>query len=340
MNRDCPARKTPFALSALLLLVLLAASVAVPVLASDDNISGAVVPTGGTSIRGTLDGVSNADDVYKVALNSGDTVSIKLTGAPGTDFDLYLYPPSAKDIWRNAEVAWSENPGTSSESIEYDVPSSGTYFIDVASWDSVGTYTLTVVSPSRVSIDADKSSLTYDQTAKISGTVSPEHTGATVILQQQSADEDNYATAATANVGTGGKFEFTVRPSERTSYRVRWAGDVDHEPATSGSVEMSVKPLLSLSASDSQLTLGDSITFSGRMRPDKEGTSVTLQRKMSSGWRELKTTALNANSGFSWSYLPKSATTYDVRLMFDGGDGLEPAMSSSVRVTVVQAPQT
>ncbi len=309
-----------------------------PVSATDDNISGAVEPTGGTAIRGNLDGTNNADDVYKVALNEGDTVSMKLTGSVGTDFDLYLYPPAAKDIWRNAEVAWSENPGTSNESISYVVPSSGTYYIDVASWDSAGSYTLAVTSPSRVSIDANVSEVRYTGSAKITGGLSPAHLGATVKLLQRPSGSDEYTTAATANVGTGGKFEFTVSPTERTAYKVAWNGDVDHEAASSGTVEIRVIPTVSLSTSASQVSRGNSFTLSGRVNPGHSGQSVTVQRKLSRGWSALKTLKLDSHSRISWSYTPSATGTYDLRLVFDGDGSHQPNVSTQLRVTVSQAP--
>lgn len=317
---------------------VLAGIIVVPVSAGDDNISGAVVPTGGKAIRGTLDGVSNADDVYRVALNGGDSVSLRLTGAPGTDFDLYLYPPSAKDIWRNEEVAWSENPGTSGESIDYDVPSTGTYYVDVASWDSAGSYTLTITSPSRVSIKADKSSLVYGQTATIGGSISPAHTGATATLLQRPATSGSYATAATANVGVSGNYQFTVTPKEATYYQVSWPGDVDHESASSGTVKISVKPIVSILSSASQLPLGNTFTLSGRVSPSHPGQTLSIQRKLSRGWSELKAIKLDSHSRFSWTYQPKSTGTYELRGSFGGDGSHEPAVSGSIKVTVTSSP--
>lgn len=321
-----------------LLVVVLAAIAAIPVSATDDNISGAVVPTGGSAIRGNLDGTNNPDDVYKVALNEGDTVSIRLSGAPGTDFDLYLYPPSAKDIWRNVEVAWSENPGTSGESISYVVPATGTYYVDVATWDTAGSYTLKITSPSRISIDADTSLVRYGQSGKISGTVSPAHLGGTVKLLQRPASSDEYTTAATANVGTGGKYEFTVSPSQKTTYQASWAGDVDHESATSGTVEISVRSTISFSTSASQVSRGNSCILSGRVNPGHSGQRATIQRKLSRGWSNLRTVTLDSHSRFSWSYTPPANGTYDLRAIFDGDDSHESATSSQVRVNVSQPP--
>ncbi|RJQ53003.1 MAG: hypothetical protein C4521_08850 [Actinobacteria bacterium] len=323
----------------LITLALAALSLAIlPVSAGDENISGAVAPTGGQSIRDTLDSVSDTDDIYKVQLNAGDTVTMKLTGASGTDFDLYLYPPSAKDIWRNAEVAWSENPGTSSESISYDVPTSGTYYVDVASWDSVGPYTLSITSPSRVSIDVDKSTIIYSQSAKISGAISPAHTGATAKLLERPADSGSYVTAATGNLGADGKFEFTVSPRETSYYQVSWDGDVDHESATSGSVRVAVKPTVAIMSSASNVSLGSSVTLSGRVWPSHAGQTVNVDRKVKGSWKRLKQLKLNSDSRFSWSYKPTALGSYELRANF-GGDSSHPGnVSGSVTFSVTSVP--
>ncbi|MFF2874718.1 S8 family serine peptidase [Gottfriedia sp. NPDC057991] len=107
----------------------------------DDDIPG--VPLSST-ISGTLNNSSDKDDVFRVTLRKGEKITLNLTGATGTDFDLYLYGTKAKTVKINEDmVAHSEKAGSSTESIVYTAPSSGTYYVDVYSYSGSGSYTLT-----------------------------------------------------------------------------------------------------------------------------------------------------------------------------------------------------
>jgi subtilisin family serine protease len=88
---------------------------------------------------------TDRDDVFAISLKKGEIVNMSLKGHSGTDFDLYLYNSSAKDI-RNANnmVSSSENANSSKESIKYTAPDSGVYYIDVYSFKGTGSYKLEV----------------------------------------------------------------------------------------------------------------------------------------------------------------------------------------------------
>lgn len=75
------------------------------------------------------------DDYFALPdIQVGETLSLTLDAAPGfmsvqdlpTDMILALYDPSGE------EVAFSDNPGTSAESIQYQIQASGTYTVRVA----------------------------------------------------------------------------------------------------------------------------------------------------------------------------------------------------------------
>ncbi len=334
MSLSIPHIRKALALLALSTAVLF--HIVLPASAGDENITGSVAPTGGQAIRDTLDSVSDTDDVYRVQLNGGDTVAVRLSGAAGTDFDLYIYPPNAKDIWRNSEVAWSENPGTSNESISYDVPASGVYYIDVASWDSVGPYTLSITSPSRISIELDKSSIGYGSSAKISGAISPAHAGATAKLLERAVSSGSYQSVATANIGSDGKYAFTVSPKGNTYYQVSWDGDVDHEASSSGTVEVTVKPTVGLSSSASSIDIGESFTLTGRVWPGHAGSSVNIERKIKGSWKTLRSVKLNSESRYSWTYKPTAYGTYELRTRFAGDDSHPGNVSSTAKISVVK----
>ncbi|UOY91151.1 S8 family serine peptidase [Ectobacillus sp. JY-23] len=120
---------------------LLNASAAV-FIQTDNEIPG--LPFKGTSVTNTLSS-SDKDDVYAIALSQGDRLSVSMSGAAGTDFDVYLYGPGAKTVQSSdGIVAYSEKNKTSSEGVVYTAPKSGTYYIDASAFSGSGQYTLKI----------------------------------------------------------------------------------------------------------------------------------------------------------------------------------------------------
>ncbi len=110
---------------------------------NDNDIPG--VPLEKESTEGSLDELSDTDDVFSIELEAGETLTANLTGDTNTDFDLYLFSPESLTVQNSKGiVALSENVSTSSEDIQYVAPHSGTYYLDVFAYTGTGNYTLTV----------------------------------------------------------------------------------------------------------------------------------------------------------------------------------------------------
>jgi hypothetical protein len=105
---------------------------------------------------------TDRDDVYALSLKKGEIVNMSLIGQAGTDFDLYLYNSSAKDISNASNmVRSSENVNSSKESIPFTAPDSGVYYIDVFSFKGTGSYKLSVGNFGG-SYEDDSSKLSFD----------------------------------------------------------------------------------------------------------------------------------------------------------------------------------
>ncbi len=113
--------------------------------ASDADIPG--VPLPGSVVNGTLDQDTDLDDVFAVHLLKGEKlVATMSSGTPGTDFDLYLYDKTATTVKTgDGIVAYSENPGTSNETISFLAPAEGDYYLDACGYAGSGNYTLQVL---------------------------------------------------------------------------------------------------------------------------------------------------------------------------------------------------
>jgi hypothetical protein len=69
-------------------------------------------------------------------------LSLSLTGAAGSDFDLYLYGPDATSIDEDDYVAYAETEEYP-ETLQYLAPSSGYYYVAATAYMGSGAYTLT-----------------------------------------------------------------------------------------------------------------------------------------------------------------------------------------------------
>lgn len=99
--------------------------------APNDNIPGAGI--GPSPLGGSLDSFSDWDDVYRVWLNEGDTLSARLTlGTSDVGFDprLLVYGPSATNVWTNDEVALAPQL-TFPKTATYTATKSGNHYLDV-----------------------------------------------------------------------------------------------------------------------------------------------------------------------------------------------------------------
>lgn len=128
-----------FALVLLLVLVTIPVGAAPVMGAQDDDIPGVGIPA--SPIGGTLDEVTDYDDVYAVNLNAGQSITAALRGPAGADYDLYLYPPGSSDLLNDPLAAGSSAFG-SVELLNYTAEAPGTYYIDVYSVSGSGGYSI------------------------------------------------------------------------------------------------------------------------------------------------------------------------------------------------------
>lgn len=123
----------------------------------DDEIPG--TPFFGNSVTNNLNETSDTNDVYSLDLLAGDNLSLSMTGDAALDSDLYLYSPAATTVnSTDGIVASSENVATSTESIKYTVPKSGTYYINAYAFKGSGNYTINLTTDSNKGTTEDTSS--------------------------------------------------------------------------------------------------------------------------------------------------------------------------------------
>ncbi|TWD92415.1 pre-peptidase [Neobacillus bataviensis] len=110
---------------------------------ADDDIPGVALT--GSKVTDSLNQTSDLDDVYAVTLSKGEKLTANLSGAAGTDFDLYLYDSKATTAQSSDGILkYSEKTGTSNESVTFIAPYAGTFYLDTYAYSGIGSYTLSV----------------------------------------------------------------------------------------------------------------------------------------------------------------------------------------------------
>ncbi len=96
----------------------------------------------------TLDSQGDRNDIFSVSIGAGERIKLSMTGAAGTDFDLYLYPPGTTDA---ALQAGSATPVVFAAGAVYPEVTSfvapagagGTYYLRLAAKAGRGAYSVT-----------------------------------------------------------------------------------------------------------------------------------------------------------------------------------------------------
>ncbi|TLM72986.1 MAG: hypothetical protein FDZ70_08065 [Actinobacteria bacterium] len=99
-------------------------------------------PIPASPIAGTLNASTDPSDAFSVALAPGDRLSVEVTGAAGTDIDLFLLWPTAQSL-DEFDLAAASVGVTYPEQLEFDCAQAGTYYLHVYCGLGSGAYTAT-----------------------------------------------------------------------------------------------------------------------------------------------------------------------------------------------------
>ena len=122
-------------------------------------------------------------------------------------------------------------------------------------------------------------------------TLSGKLTGSNVSGRNVRVEQDPYPlgsfdSAGNAETNATGDWSLVVKPTANTRYRAR-SGNVD-----SATVDVLVRPSVTLRLSDRTPRRGQRVRFSGRVCPEHDTVAIKLQRRTKSGWRTLASPVL------------------------------------------------
>jgi hypothetical protein len=175
----------------------------------------------------------------------------------------------------------------------------------------------------------------YGQSVTISGVISPGPTAqpATVQLWARPVGGGPFQVVDQTTVAADGGYSFTQTPLVNTVYQARTAfGAV----RASAPLWQGVRDLVSLTPSSTTASVGERITFTGMVLPDKAGQPIYLQRQLPNGdWQPVEATYVRHDSSFEFAWRFGKPGTYAFRArIYSGGHNVGAASTPPVTITV------
>lgn len=135
---------------------------------------------------------------------------------------------------------------------------------------------------------------------------------------------------ATGTTDANGAYSFTQSPARNTVYQVR----VTTDPRTrTARLFQGVRDVVAIAASTDTATVGDVVTFSGTVQPDKSGHAILLLRLDGGVWRTVAVARVGDGSAYAIPFTLAAAGTAQYRTLVPGGPVNQRGLSSAVQVT-------
>jgi hypothetical protein len=151
-------------------------------------------------------------------------------------------------------------------------------------------------TPGNLTIAATPTTVKFGGTVTLSGKLTgANNAGRTVTVRQDPFPVDNFAEAGSATTNATGDWSLTQTPAVNTRYQARSGND------ESAPVDVSVRPAITLRASDRTPRVGQRVRFRGRLCPEHDGVVVALQRRTPNGWSTLRSMTLKDIAGSTCS---------------------------------------
>lgn len=141
--------------------------------------------------------------------------------------------------------------------------------------------------PGALTISATPTEIKVGGSVTLSGKLTGSNvSGRNVRVEQDPYPLGSFDSAGNATTNAAGDWSLVVKPTANTRYRAR-SGNVD-----SATVDVLVRPSVTLRLSDRTPRRGQRVRFSGRVCPEHDTVAIQLQRRTKSGWRTLASPVL------------------------------------------------
>ena len=154
--------------------------------------------------------------------------------------------------------------------------------------------------PKNLTIGASATTVRFGSTVTLSGKLTgANNSGRTVTIEQDPFPVDNFTNAGTATTNATGDWSSAQKPTANTRYRAR-SGN-----AESKTVDVMVRPAITLRVSDRTPAAGTRVRFFGRLCPEHDGVAIALQRRFGKHWHTLRKPVLKDIPGSTCSKYSK-----------------------------------
>lgn len=154
--------------------------------------------------------------------------------------------------------------------------------------------------PRNLTISASAKTIKFGGSVTLSGKLNgANNSGRTVNIEHDPFPVDSFANAGNATTNATGDWTFAHTPAVNTRYRAR-SGNADSQ-----SVDVMVRPAISLRLSDRTPNPGQRVRFFGRLCPEHDGVRIALQRRFGKSWRTLRRPMLKDIAGSTCSSYSK-----------------------------------
>ena len=196
---------------------------------------------------------------------------------------------------------------------------------------------------SMISCSVSPESVSLEGSITVSGSIHPSVPGVTVTLTYSKPDGSTLT--RTVKTNADGAYVDSYTPTEIGSWNVQasWEGDEEYKEAVSSAVSFTtVKTTTSISiqASKSKVTQGDSITVTGSLDPYVPGAEVTITFTKPDDSTFTRTATTDTDGSYSVTYEPAETGSWNAEASWPGDSEREGSSSQQTSFSVEEeAPE-
>jgi hypothetical protein len=157
--------------------------------------------------------------------------------------------------------------------------------------------------PKNITIAPNTATIKFGGAATLSGKLNGNNnSGRSITIEADPAPFDGtFSNAGTTTTNATGDWTFAAKATQNTRYRTRFGN------AESKTVDVNVRPAITLRLSDRTPAAGQRVRFFGQLCPEHDGTVVALQRRVGTLWRTARNVVLKDIPGGTCSKYSRGA---------------------------------
>jgi hypothetical protein len=177
--------------------------------------------------------------------------------------------------------------------------------------------TIRQCDPGQVTLVLRARSITFGQTAKLSGLTYGQATGSPVTIERRAFDAKKYTPVATVKTTSRSRWELVVHPGVQVTYRARLG------PATSTTSVLRIRPSVTLDRRH-----GNRFLVKVSAARSFSGQTTHLQRQSGTRWINVRPLVLGAHSSRLFTYKVRGKAS--LRISIGPTPGYLSAVSKSI----------